>query len=465
MKTTHPTKLPYEYGFHMDETAVYKPKKGLDETLVKTVSAIKHEPLWMREFRIESFHAYQKFSLPGWGSDLSGIDFSDMYYYLRPIDRQAKTWKDLPKEILDTYEKIGMPKMEREYLAGVSAQYESEVVYKSVVDTLSKKGVIFLSMDEGLLRYPDLVKEYFGKIVPPRDNMFAALNSCVWSGGTFLYVPKGVKVDLPLQAYFRINAANMGQFERTLIIADEGSSVYYTEGCTAPIYSTDSLHSAVVEIVVKKGARVRYTTVQNWSTNVYNLVTKRALVGEEGVMEWVDGNLGSKVTMKYPSVYLVGRKAKGDILSIAFAGSGQILDAGAKAMHRAPETSSRIISKSVCVGGGRTSYRGRVYVSKGAIGAKSDVVCDALILDPISRSDTYPSMEILERQSRVTHEASVSKIEADQLFYLQSRGIGESSAKSLIVNGFIEPVAGQLPLEYAVELNRLIGLRMEGSVG
>jgi len=465
MKRRSLVKNQYSFGFHEKESYVYKPLKGLDEQLIRTMSAYKKEPKWMLDFRLSNYTYFTSCALPSWGPDLSLLDFSDMYYYIRPTENQAVSWKKLPKEILHTYEKIGMPKMEREYLSGVSAQYESEVVYKSVRDSLSKKGVIFVSMDEGLRMYPDLVRAYFGKIVPPRDNIFAALNSCVWSGGTFLYVPKGVHVDLPLQAYFRINAANMGQFERTLIIADEGSQVHYTEDCTAPIYSSDSLHSAVVEIIVQKGARVRYTTVQNWSKNVYNLVTKRSVVHEEGVMEWVDGNLGSKVTMKYPSVYLVGRKARGEILSIAFAGSGQRLDAGGKAIHNAPETSSRIISKSISSGGGQTSYRGRVYIPNGAYKSKNDVVCDAMILDEYSRSDTYPEMDISEITSQTTHEASVSKINEDQIFYLQTRGVDQSDARSMIVNGFIEPIVKELPLEYAVELNRLISLRMDGSVG
>lgn len=377
----------------------------------------------------------------------------------------ASTWEELPAEIKDTYDKIGIPEAEKKYLMGVSAQYESEVVYKSVNKMLTKKGVVFLDMDSGLAQYPDLVRKYFGTIIPALDNKFAALNSSVWSGGSFVYIPPGVQVELPLQAYFRINAANMGQFERTLIIADEGSFVHYVEGCTAPIYSTDSLHSAVVEIVVKKGARVRYTTIQNWSTNVYNLVTKRARVEEEGTMEWVDGNLGSKITMKYPSVYLMGRKARGEILSIAYAGPGQHLDAGGKAVHAAPETTSQIISKSISRGGGRTSYRGLVKVYKGMKDTKSKVVCDALLLDEASRSDTYPTMEIDEQESQIEHEATVSKIGDEQLFYLQSRGISEIQARSMIVNGFIEPIVKELPLEYAVEMNRLIELQMEGSVG
>ncbi len=465
MDTSPQLPSDYAFGFSMPEDYVYKAKKGLDADVVKSMSAMKHEPAWMLEFRLKSLGFFYKKSMPPWGGDLSDIKFDDIYYYLRPTDGQAKSWEDLPKGILETYEKIGMPEMERKYLSGVSAQYESEVVYKSVEESLRKKGVVFLSMDDGLKEYPDLVKQYFSKIIPPLDNKFASLNSAVWSGGTFIYVPKGVHVDLPLQAYFRINAANMGQFERTLIIADEGSFVHYVEGCTAPIYSTDSLHSAVVEIVVKKGARVRYTTVQNWSRNVYNLVTKRALVEEEGIMEWVDGNLGSKLTMKYPSVYLVGRKAHGEVLSIAYAGEGQHQDAGGKAIHIASETTSRIISKSISRHGGRTSYRGLIGVEKGAVNTKSKVVCDALIIDEISRSDTYPVMDVKEQMSQIEHEATVSKIGDQQLFYLTSRGIDKTDAEALIVNGFIEPIVKELPLEYAVELNRLIQLQMEGSVG
>jgi Fe-S cluster assembly protein SufB len=419
----------------------------------------------MREFRLKSFSVFLKKSMPLWGPSLSSLTFDDFYYYLKPIESQAESWDKLPKDIKETYDKIGIPEMEKKFLSGVSAQYESEVVYKSVQKTLTKKGVIFLDMDSAVRQYPELVQQYFGTVIPAGDNKFAALNSSVWSGGSFIYVPKGVNVELPLQAYFRINAARMGQFERTLIIADEGSFVHYSEGCTAPIYSTDSLHSAVVEIIVKKGARVRYTTVQNWSTNVYNLVTKRAWVEEEGTMEWVDGNLGSKLTMKYPSMYLVGRKARGQVLSIAYAGAGQIQDAGGKAVHIAPETTSEIISKSIVRDGGRTSYRGMVKIVHGAKGAKSRVVCDALIIDKDSRSDTYPVMDIQEDSASMEHEATVSKISDEQLFYLTSRGITSKEAQSMIANGFIEPIVKELPLEYSVELNRLISLQMEGSVG
>ncbi|MBI3385468.1 Fe-S cluster assembly protein SufB [Candidatus Gottesmanbacteria bacterium] len=455
----------YKYGFHKPERYVYKSQKGLDSKVVETISWYKNEPPWMREFRLRSLIIFGRKPLPTWGADLTKINFDDIYYYIKPTQKKANSWEDLPSEIKDTYDKIGIPEAEKKFLAGVSAQYESEVVYKSIQDTLRKKGVVFLDMDSGLREYPEIVRKYFGTVIPPADNKFAALNSSTWSGGSFVYIPKGVHVDLPLQAYFRINAANMGQFERTLIIAEEGSYVHYVEGCTAPIYSTDSLHSAVVEIIVKPGARVRYTTIQNWSSNVYNLVTKRARVEEEGIMEWVDGNLGSKVTMKYPSVYLMGRRARGDVLSIAYAGAGQHQDAGGKAIHFAPETTSQIISKSISRAGGRTSYRGLVQVYPGAKGVKSKVVCDALILDEASRSDTYPTMHIDERDVTIEHEATVSKIGDEQLFYLQSRGIAKAQAQSMIVNGFIEPIVKELPLEYAVEMNRLIELQMEGSVG
>lgn len=456
---------PYKFGFHKPENYVFKSRKGLDRGVVVDMSDRKKDPPWMRDFRLKALEQFFRKPLPLWGGNLKAINFDDIYYYINPTERPASRWEDLPIEIRDTYERIGIPEAEKKFLSGVSAQYESEVVYKSIHETLSRKGVVFLDMDSGLREYPDIVKQYFGTVIPSGDNKFAALNSSVWSGGSFVYVPKGVRVDLPLQAYFRINAANMGQFERTLIIAEEGSFMHYVEGCTAPIYTTDSLHSAVVEIIVKKGARVRYTTIQNWSTNVYNLVTKRARVEEEGVMEWVDGNLGSKLTMKYPSVYLVGRKAHGEILSIAYAGPSQHQDAGGKAVHVAPETSSQIISKSISRGGGRTSYRGLVQIIKGATNSKSKVVCDALLLDEASRSDTYPTMQIDEQDVTIGHEATVSKIGDEQLFYLESRGIGKAEAESMIVNGFIEPIVKELPLEYAVELNRLIQLQMEGSVG
>ncbi|HEX8923619.1 MAG TPA: Fe-S cluster assembly protein SufB, partial [Patescibacteria group bacterium] len=403
--------------------------------------------------------------MPAWGGDLTEINFDDIFYYIKPNGRVEKDWKEVPKEIKDTYDKLGIPEAEKEYLGGVKAQYESEVVYGSLRKELADKGIVFMGMDEALKKYPELVKEYFGRLVPAGDNKFAALNTAVWSGGSFIYVPKGVKIDMPLQAYFRINAANMGQFERTLIIVDEGAFVHYVEGCTAPVYTTDSLHAAVVEIFVKKGARCRYTTIQNWSTNVYNLVTKRTWVEEDGIMEWVDGNLGSKLTMKYPSVILAGKRAHGEILSVAVAGAGQHQDAGGKCIHLAADTSSRILSKSISFGGGRASYRGLISINPTAKRSKSKVVCDALILDEKSRSDTYPTNKILEPDTQLEHEATVSKIGEEQLFYLMSRGFEEHEAEAMIINGFIEPIVKELPMEYAVELNRLISLQMEGSVG
>ncbi|MBU1326834.1 Fe-S cluster assembly protein SufB [Patescibacteria group bacterium] len=455
----------YTLGFRKPEKYVFKAKKGLDEEVVKQISGHKNEPDWMRHLRLQSLAIYRKRALPPWALELGDASFDDIYYYVKPIDHKADSWSQLPDEIRDTYDKIGIPQAEKKFLSGVSVQYESEVVYKSIQSMLAKKGVIFLDMDSGLKEYPDIIRQYFGTVVSPSDNKFAALNTSVWSGGSFVYVPPRVSIELPLQAYFRINSERMGQFERTLIIAEEGSFVHYVEGCSAPMYSTSSLHSAVVEIIVKKGARVRYSTIQNWSTNVYNLVTKRARVEEEGVMEWVDANLGSRFTMKYPSVYLVGRKARGDILSLAYAGRGQHQDAGAKAVHLAPETTSHIISKSVSRNGGRTSYRGLVAIPRGATAAKSHVVCDALIMDRSSRSDTYPIMRIEAHDAGVEHEATVSKIGEEQLFYLKSRGISGAQAQSMIVNGFIEPVVKELPLEYAVEMNRLIQLYIEGSVG
>lgn len=455
----------YKFGFKKPEKFVFRTQKGLNEGVVREISWHKNEPEWMLNFRLQALKIYLAKSIPIWGGDLSRIKFDDIYYYLKPTEKKANSWEDLPREIRDTYDRIGIPEAEKKYLGGVSAQYESEVVYKSIQKTLGDKGVIFLDMDSGLREYPQLVKEYFGSLIPPADNKFAALNSATWSGGSFIYVPKGVKVELPLQAYFRINAANMGQFERTLIIADEGSFVHYVEGCTAPIYTTDSLHSAVVEIFVKRGARVRYTTIQNWSTNTYNLVTKRMRVEEEGVGEWIDGNLGSKLTMKYPSVYLMGKGARGEVLSVAYAGAGQHQDAGGKAIHFAPYTTSKITSKSVSCNGGRTSYRGLIQVYGSARGSKTKVVCDALLIDEASRSDTYPTMDIKNNDVQIEHEATVSKIGDEQLFYLMSRGLKKSDAEAMIVNGFIEPIVKELPLEYAVELNRLIQLEMEGSVG
>ncbi len=455
----------YKYGFSMPEHYVYKSEEGLNEEVVLKISQMKGEPLWMTAFRVKSYEQFLKKDMPKWGADLSTIDFNKVHYFVRASDKTEKNWEDVPKEIKETYDRLGIPEAEKKLLGGVKAQYESEVVYGSLLKRFTDMGIIFCGMDEALVKYPKIVQEYFGKLIPPGDNKFAALNSAVWSGGSFIYVPKNTKVDLPLQAYFRINTPNMGQFERTLIIVDEGASVHYVEGCTAPIYSTDSLHSAVVEIYVKKGARCRYTTIQNWSTNVYNLVTKRAKVEEEGVMEWIDGNLGSKITMKYPSVFLVGRKAHGEILSVAVAGKGQHQDAGGKCVHLAPETTSRIISKSISLHGGRASYRGLIQMNKGAKNARSKVVCDALIMDDISRSDTYPVNKVYESQTTLEHEATVSKIGEEQLFYLMSRGFEEHEAEAMIVNGFIEPISKELPMEYSVELNRLINMQMEGSVG
>lgn len=455
----------YKYGFSKPENYVFKAKKGLSKSVVEQISSMKNEPEWMRGQRLRALEIFFGKKMPTWGADLSTINFDDIFYYIKPTDSQKKSWSDLPREIRETYDAIGIPEAERKFLAGVTAQYESESVYHSFKKQWEDKGVIFLDMDSGLRQHPDRVKQYFGKAIPPADNKFAALNSATWSGGSFIYVPPGVSVDIPLQAYFRINAANMGQFERTLIIVDEGAYVHYVEGCTAPVYSTDSLHAAVVEIFVKRGGRCRYTTIQNWSSNVYNLVTKRAFVEEEGTMEWVDGNIGSKITGKYPSCYLVGRGARGEVLSLALAGKGQHQDAGGKLMFLAPDTSGEIISKSVSHSGGRTSYRGLVKVIKNAERVKCNVRCDALILDEKSRSDTYPTMQVSEDNVMIGHEASVSRINAEQLFYLMSRGLSEIEATSLIVNGFIEPIVKELPLEYAVELNRLIQLNMEGAVG
>src|SRR5437763_2435025 len=455
----------YRFGWHDADHSVFVPKKGLSEAVVEEISAMKSEPDWMRKFRLQSLKHLRARPMPWWGADLSDIDFDDIYYFIRSTEKQAKSWEDLPEDIRGTWDKLGIPEAEKKYLGGVSAQYESEVVYHKIKQELDDIGVLFTDMDSALREHPDLVREYFGTIIPPNDNKFAALNSAVWSGGSFIYVPPGAHVDIPLQAYFRINAENMGQFERTLIIADEGSYVHYVEGCSAPIYSSDSLHSAVVEIIAKKGSRVRYTTIQNWSTNVYNLVTKRAAAHEEAGMEWVDGNIGSKVTMKYPSIYLLGKGARGEVLSVAFAGKGMHTDAGGKAIHAAPYTTSVITSKSVSKDGGRTGYRGLVRVEPGADHAKSMVRCDALILDEESRSDTYPYVEVEEETAQLAHEATVSKVGEEQLFYLMSRGLTETEATAMIVNGFIEPITRELPMEYAVELNRLIELQMEGSVG
>ncbi|MGH2705070.1 MAG: Fe-S cluster assembly protein SufB [Actinomycetota bacterium] len=457
-------KQGYKYGWHDRTNYVEKPQRGLSHAVIDQISDRKSEPDWMRKFRHRSLDYFVRRPMPSWGADLSGIDFDEFYYYIKPTEK-VKSWEDMPPEIRETWDKLGIPEAEKSYLGGVTAQYESEVVYHSTKKELEALGVIFTDTDSAVREHPDLVKEYFGTIIPPNDNKFSALNSAVWSGGSFIYVPPGVSVEIPLQAYFRINQENMGQFERTLIIVDEGSWVHYVEGCSAPIYSSDSLHSAVVEIIVKDGARCRYTTIQNWSNNVYNLVTKRAVAYDGATMEWVDGNLGSKVTMKYPSVYLMGKGAKGEILSVAYAGDGQHQDAGGKCVHVAPQTQSSIISKSISKDGGRAGYRGLVRIEDGATKAKSNVRCDALILDDRSRSDTYPYNEIEEETAAVSHEATVSKIGDEQLFYLQSRGIDEAEAMSLIVRGFIEPITKELPLEYAVELNRLIQLQMEGSVG
>lgn len=454
-----------KYGFADSEDYFYKADKGINRELIQYMSMEKQEPAWMLEYRLKAYEHFLERPMPDWGADLSEIDFDDIFYYIKPSDRQGDNWEDIPPYIKNTFNKLGIPDAEQKFLAGVAAQYESEVVYHKMKEELEEQGVIFLGMDDGLAQYPDLIKEHFGTIIPYNDNKFAALNTSVWSGGSFIYVPPGVHVEMPLQAYFRINAKNVGQFERTLIIIDEGAYCHYVEGCTAPIYSSDSLHSAVVEIVVKKGGRCRYTTIQNWSNNVYNLVTKRAVAYQDATMEWVDGNLGSKVTMKYPAVYLMEPGAHGEILSIAFAGAGQHQDAGGKVVHVAPNTSSRIISKSLSKSGGRASYRGLLKVHEGASSSRSNVVCDALLLDDQSRSDTYPYIEIDEDDVTIGHEASVSKIGEEQLFYMMSRGLSEEMASTMIVNGFIEPLVKELPMEYAVEMNRLIQLQMEGSIG
>jgi Fe-S cluster assembly protein SufB len=455
----------YRYGFSDPDEAVFKTRKGLDAEIVGQISEMKGEPEWMRELRLKALDHFAARPMPTWGGDLSRLNLDDIYYYVRPAEAEGRTWDDVPDTIKRTFDKLGIPEAERKFLAGVGAQYESEMVYHSIQEHLEKLGVIFVSIEDGLRKHPDLFREYFGTVIPMTDNKFAALNSAVWSGGSFVYVPKGVKVDLPLQAYFRLNSANIGQFERTLIIAEEGAQVHYVEGCTAPVYTTDSFHSGVIEIVVKKGARVRYTTIQNWSVNVYNLVTQRAIVHEDATMEWVDANLGSKLTMKYPSCYLVGKGAHGEILSMAFAAGKQHQDTGGKVIHVAPHTSSKITSKSISKAGGRASYRGLLKVHKGAEGARSSVVCDALLLDPESRTDTYPYIEIDEDNVTIGHEASVSKVGEEQLFYLTSRGLTQEEATTMVVSGFIEPLVRELPMEYAVEMNRLIQLQMEGSIG
>tara|TARA_B100001142_G_scaffold319502_1_gene363074 strand:- start:7471 stop:8913 length:1443 start_codon:yes stop_codon:yes gene_type:complete len=458
----------YKWGFHDTETPLYQADKGLNAGIVNDISSMKNEPKWMLDKRMQALEIFQESKNPKWpgGSDLLGeIDFDNIRYYVKATDKDSTDWDDVPEYIKDTFDKLGIPEAEKQFLAGAGAQYDSEVVYHNIREDLAKQGVLFLGMDQALAEHPEIVKEHFGTVIPSGDNKYAALNTAVWSGGSFIYVPPGVKVDIPLQAYFRINTENMGQFERTLIIADEGSYVHYVEGCTAPTYSSDSLHSAVVEIIVKKNARVRYTTIQNWSNNVYNLVTKRAVAYQDAVMEWVDGNIGSKLTMKYPSVYLMEPGAHGEILSLAFAGNEQHQDAGGKVVHVAPNTSSAIVSKSVSRGAGRTSYRGLLKVHEGAENSSSTVRCDALLLDDLSRSDTYPTMEVDSDNVNIGHEASVSKLGDDQLFYLMSRGINEEEAAKMVVNGFVEPIVKELPMEYAIELNRLIELQMEGSVG
>ena len=456
----------YEFGWHDADSAGAVAKRGINAAVVTDISARKNEPAWMLERRLKALELFEKKPMPNWGADLSAIDFDNIKYFVKSTERQAQSWEDLPEDIRRTYERLGIPEAERQRLvAGVAAQYESEVVYHQIREDLEQQGVIFLDTDTALKEHEDIFKEYFGTIIPSGDNKFAALNTAVWSGGSFVYVPKGVHVEIPLQAYFRINTENMGQFERTLIIADEDSYVHYIEGCTAPIYQSDSLHSAVVEIIVKKNARVRYTTIQNWSNNVYNLVTKRAIAHEGATMEWVDGNIGSKVTMKYPSIILAGEHARGETLSVAFAGEGQHQDAGAKMIHLAPYTTSSIISKSIARGGGRTSYRGEIRVNPGAHHSANTVRCDALLVDTISRSDTYPANDIREDDVSMGHEATVSQISAEQLFYLQSRGMPEDEAMAMIVRGFIEPIAKELPMEYALELNKLIEMQMEGAVG
>jgi Fe-S cluster assembly protein SufB len=455
----------YKYGFHFPERAVVKTQKGLNEEVVRQISASKGEPDWMLEFRLKSLDAFRRLPMPNWGADLTGIDFDDIYYYIKPTEAVERSWDDVPDDIKKTFDRIGIPEAERKFLAGVGAQYDSEMVYHNIREDLKQIGVIFTDPETGVREHPEIIKKFFGTVIPYNDNKFAALNSAVWSGGSFVYVPPNVTVEIPLQAYFRINSKNFGQFERTLIIADENSFVHYIEGCTAPTYSSESLHSAVVEIIALPGARVRYSTIQNWATNIYNLVTKRAHAHRGATVEWVDGNLGSKRTMKYPSVFLLGEKAHGEVLSIAFAGRGQEQDTGGKMIHNAPNTTSVITSKSISKGGGVASYRGMVKVAPGLTGIKSKVECDALIIDEESISNTYPYMEIASENVSIEHEAKVSKISEDQLLYLMSRGIDEEEASMMIVNGFIDPLVKQLPMEYAIELNRLIELEMEGSVG
>lgn len=455
----------YKYGFTTETKSVYKSPKGLTEEIVREISRQKNEPEWMLTLRLNALKVFREKPMPTWGGDLSGIDFDNIHYYIRPQDREKTSWEEVPQEIKDTFEKLGIPEAERKFLAGTGAQFESEVVYHSLREDLEKKGVLFESTDIALQKYPQYFKEYFGRVVPATDNKFAALNTAVWSGGSFIYVPPGVHIDMPLQAYFRINAENMGQFERTLIIVDEGASVHYIEGCTAPTYGSESLHSAVVEILVKKGGRCQYSTIQNWSHNIYNLVTKRAFAYEDAEMFWLDCNIGSYLTMKYPAVFLLGQGAKGEIQSLAFSGKGQHQDAGAKIIHAAKNTTSKIVSKSISKNGGRSTYRGLIKVNKGATGVKSHISCDALLLDENSRSDTYPTNQIAEQDVSLAHEATVAKISEEQLFYLMSRGLTEQESASMIVNGFAKPIIKQFPMEYALELNRLIDLEMTGSVG
>jgi Fe-S cluster assembly protein SufB len=455
----------YKYGFSDPDVSVFKTRKGLDREVVEQISAMKGEPQWMLEYRLKAFEHFLERPMPTWGGDVGGLDLDNIYYYVKPTEMEGRTWDDVPDSIKETFDKLGIPEAEQKFLSGVGAQYESEMVYHSIQEHLEEQGVIFLSIEEGLRQHPDLFREYFGTVIPYTDNKFAALNGAVWSGGSFVYIPPGVKVELPLQAYFRLNIANIGQFERSMIIVDEGAEVHYVEGCTAPTYSTDSIHSGVIEIVVKRGARSRYTTIQNWSNNVYNLVTQRAMVYEDASHDWVDANIGSKLTMKYPSCYLMGKGARGEILSMAFATDGQHQDTGGKMIHVAPYTTSKITAKSISQGSGRSSYRGLLKVHNGAFGSKSNVVCDALLLDPHSRSDTYPYIEIDENDVGIGHEASVSKVGEEQLYYLMSRGLSEEEAITMVVSGFIEPLVKELPMEYAVEMNRLIQLQMEGSIG
>ena len=455
----------YKYGFSDPDVSVFKTRRGLDREVVEQISAMKGEPEWMLEYRLKAYEHFIERPMPTWGGDISGLDLENIYYYVKPAEMEGRTWDDVPDSIKQTFEKLGIPEAEQKFLSGVGAQYESEMVYHSIQEHLEEQGVIFVSIEDGLRKHPELFREYFGTVIPYTDNKFAALNGAVWSGGSFVYVPPGVKVELPLQAYFRLNVANIGQFERSIIIVDEGAEVHYVEGCTAPTYSTDSFHSGVIEIIVKRGARSRYTTIQNWSNNVYNLVTQRAMVFENASHDWVDANIGSKLTMKYPSCYLMGEGAHGEILSMAFATDGQHQDTGGKMIHAAPNTTSKITAKSISQGNGRSSYRGLLKVHDGAMGSKSNVVCDALLLDPHSRSDTYPYIEIDEDDVSIGHEASVSKVGEQQLYYLMSRGLSEEEAITMVVSGFIEPLVKELPMEYAVEMNRLIQLQMEGSVG